>query len=166
MEPIATYEELRLDRCDSFELYPDRIVVRGTRLLGKRYEREFPLLQLTSQPAQLRAGDPLFQRALAAVTVVGFLLFLLSVAILTDQIAALPPAVWLALGLGLATTGVLAIVNPRRLDFASFYHLSGAPAFGLARLPGHYSAFDSFVQIVTKAIEDAQCKIAQQTDAD
>lgn len=64
MEPIATYSESRFDGKRSFELFADKVIVRGKENLQSNYVSEVALSTLTPNLDRMRHRSDWFMTGL------------------------------------------------------------------------------------------------------
>jgi hypothetical protein len=150
-QPIATYREQRFDGKRVFELFPDRVRVRGSVQLQSEFDTTIPLNTLIPTPNLIRFRNKGF--------VHGVWMFLGAIILDTFLITSLHvPAensvIMLIGGIGFAGLVVM-LIAARKVEFISFNSTAGIAVLDFARSGPDAANLDSFVGLVSKHISDA-----------
>jgi hypothetical protein len=156
-EPLATYREVRSDGRRRFELYADRIVVKGSGARTK-FEATVLFANLRPEPDKLWIRHKSF--------LLGVFMLLLSIApfaVLARSFAdgthadRLGPC--LGIGVGLSFVGfVICLKTFRKVEFARFQSHAGIVVLDVAYAGPDRGRFREFVDLLTKQIRMVQNK--------
>jgi hypothetical protein len=153
MEPIAIYEEERLEGRRTFFLYPDRIVVR-CRIAAKDYDHPFDLNDLSPTVRTVRVRPKLLGARLILLILPWPFVLLVTV---TRPAAA---AEWQQIIPAAASfiSLIVAAVSFHKVEFACFSTNAGTPAWDVARRGKDAKNFVAFVSLVAESIRAADAK--------
>lgn len=150
-QSVTAYCERTLVDQRTFELLPDRLIVRVKNALVRSGERTIMLKDLNPDPERgvLRARDN--------VSLVGFFLALFVLVVVagyidwrqTDSAWFSIPSVVIALGI------LFFLFYRRKIEYRLFSYKSGAVAFDVMQRGRHRASFAPFVQTLEKAIKTA-----------
>jgi hypothetical protein len=152
MPPIATYSENRWLVTQRFELLPDRLTLTGSKLLSGGWQSTHFLRDLKATPTRgwLRAtgfGLGMF------VCGVGFGLSAYWLVSQGLQAGVHGPVVFGVLGvIGL----VVALINARRIQFATFTAEAGVPVFSIRGSAREQGTYEAFLDAVIRHIQSAK----------
>jgi hypothetical protein len=149
MSPIATYTERLLQVARTFELYPDRVVVRARWLLKGEFVNNVPLAGLSDEPRPMTIRYRLFKYA-SRVFALGAIVS--AVAIYEQK----PPplSVWAIVGIALASIGfVLGAISWRKVPFVRFAGPQGKGGLDIAKSGPQRDQFEAFVKLVRRQIK-------------
>ncbi len=151
VEPIATYREQRFDGKRLFELFPDRVRIRGSVQLVSEFETSIPLSTLVSNPTHLRLRNKSFWHGLWILLIA----FVLEVLLVTSFHVS-PESFSLVLIGCIGMSGlVLMLATARKIEFVVFANTTGVPILDFARSGPDKGKLDSFVHLVTNHISKA-----------
>ncbi len=161
MEPIATYAEQRFDGKRTFELFADRVVVRGKTTLRSDFEVTVPLASLTPEFARVRARYSGFFAGLAIMTSSAVLAFVVA------QISAKDPfeAVGFLGFVGLIGF-LLSAATAAKVEWVTFASDAGVTLLTIARAGKEKARFDSFVHVLTSQIVAARSGVDPRLSGD
>lgn len=150
-EVIAVYREQRFDGKRVFELFHDRVRIRGSRQFSSEFETFVSLAALDPTPMRIRIRHKSFWSGL----------LILLVAFILDCILVsgfhFPPessSVGLVGCIGMAGVALM-LATARKVEFISFSNIAGRPVLDFARSGPDAADLDSFVQLVSKNINNA-----------
>lgn len=150
-EPIAMYRETRLEGKRVFELFPDRIRVRGEIQLRSEFDMSFPLVRLDPNPMRIRVRHKSFWAGL----------WILLAAVVLDSVLIsgfhFPPETFCVGLIGcMGMSGfVLMLATLRKVEYVMFANLGGVHVLGIARSGPDAGELDSLVQLTRTAIGNA-----------
>jgi hypothetical protein len=154
VEPIATYRETRFEGKRVFELFPDRVRVRGSVQLSSDFDVSIPLTALNPNPMRIRTRNKAFWS--------GLWMLLLAVVLDTVLVSSFHiPSESFSVGLiGCIGMGgfVLMLATARKVEFVSFANVTGVQVLGFARSGPDARDFDSFVERIRINISNATKK--------
>jgi hypothetical protein len=150
-QPIATYREQRFDGKRLFELFPDRVRVRGSVQLQSEFDTTVPLHTLNPTPNFIRIRNKSFAQ--------GSWLFIGAIGLDTLLVTSLNvppenPVITLIGILGFVGFAFM-LIAARKVEFISFNSTAGVAVLDFARSGPDAANLDSFVQLVSKHISDA-----------
>jgi len=150
--PIDTYSEVRFDGKRSFQLFADRVVVRGSVTLTSDFDTSIPLASLQVEPTRLHIRHRVFVGGLWIATVSSIL-----VAILVGgfHFSFLDWPVWLPAGFGVMGLLFMA-ATVRKVEFVQFKSNAGVTVLDIARSGKDASRFDSFIETLRSQIKKAK----------
>ena len=152
MEAIVTYSEVTLTGKRKYELYPDKIVVRGSGTWSYEFEQTLPLTQISADYVKLRMRPTVSWISLT----IFFLTGLLSI-VLVREFAIQSSAVPGVLGIFSGSTLIVAIATMKKVEYARFCAAGyGSVLLSVARSGPERNRFDSFVQALVSQIESAK----------
>jgi hypothetical protein len=142
MESLMTYSERRFDGKRTFQLFPDRVVIRGSEMMSSEYEQTVKLETLRPEFDRTWYRSPSFWSGIK-LAVGSFI----AVSVLHSGFGM---SVGTYLG-GLATVGVvtgllLAFATRHKVEYAVFKNQAGADALSVARSGKQAADYDSFIQ--------------------
>lgn len=138
MEVIARYKEQRFDGMRTFELFLDRVVVRGKHSLGSEFETTLMLATLQPTVSTVRTRTKGFGQGIAGALVA---IVLLQGGLVTPQ------SYWGELDIGMIISGaLLALATARKVTWAQFHSRAGVIALTVARAGKQEAGFEPFVQ--------------------
>ncbi len=150
-EPIATYREERFDGKRFFELFADRVRIRGKVQLQSDFDTVIPLSTLHPTPSRIRIRNKGFWHGiwmlLGAIMLDTFLITPLRV----------PPenfAIMLVGAFGFAGF-VTALLAARKIEFIFFNSTAGIPILDFARKGPDAAKLDAFAELVSRHISSA-----------
>jgi hypothetical protein len=150
MDPIATYNEARFDGKRTFELFEDKVVVRGTTTFTSDFEVSVPLARIDPDFARLRLRNKNFWMGVWIMVVAWVLASI--VGEVTDKAY---HVVGILVGIGLV--GILiAAATARKVEWVQFKTDGGVVAFDLARAGKEKNRLDSFVETLLAQISIAK----------
>lgn len=150
-QPIATYREQRFDGKRVFELFPDRVRIRGSAQLSTEFDTSVSLRALNPVPTRIRVRNKAFWSGL----------WMLIAAVVLDTILVssfhIPPESFAVLLVGCMAMGgfVLMLATARKVEFISFTSTAGVHVLDFARSGPDARNLDSFVELVTTNISNA-----------
>lgn len=153
-EPLATYRETRFDGKRVFELFPDRIHIRGNVQLSSEFETSIPLAMLNPHPMRVRVRHKSFWAGL----------WVLLAAVVLDIVLVsnfhVPPESFSTGLIGcIGMSGfVLMLGTARKVEFIGFNNNAGVRVLDFARSGPDEGNLDSFVQFVRTNISNATGK--------
>ena len=139
MEPVATYREKRFDGQRRFELFADRVLVRGNVSLKSEFETAVPLRSLAPHVTRPRLRNPAFWGGLW--TLLGSV-FLCAVLVGFNA----PDFPLVLAGTGVLSGSALMLATARKVEFASFSSGAGVRVLDVARSGPDARRFDAFVE--------------------
>ena len=150
-EPIATYRETCFDGKRVFELFPDRVRIRGSVQLTSEFEISIPLAVLNPNPMRIRMRNKAFWSGLWMLLVA---VVLDTVLVSSFHIPAESFSVGLIGGIGMGG-GLLMLATARKVEFITFANIAGVHVLDFARSGPDAANLDSFVQLVRTTISNA-----------
>ena len=147
-----TYSEQRFDGKRTFQLFPDRVVVRGAETLSSDYEQTIPVATLTPETTTIRYRHPQASSAfwMMAVSMAG--LFVL-MGYFHMPIEATPVVITAGLGvIGL----LLAVATYKKVEFVVFRSDAGVDVLSVARSGKQVGTFNAFVEGLRRQIQSAR----------
>ena len=152
MHPVATYSEVRFAGRRIFELFPDKIVVRGERYLGSEFEQSFHLKNIDPNPGCVRARNRFFQWC-PAIALAGFAVCMVLVHGYRMNFWSFAPmfAAWCCL-YGV----ILMVLTARKVEYAFFKNDDGIIILDMAKAGKHAAELDSFVAVFIKQIRETR----------
>ena len=149
MQPLATYRETGYDTKRTFELFADRLVIRGGQTFGADFDAEVPLAHLNLTHDRLRVRNPHFQSGVAIVTVctgvITFLKYGWHYSLLSE------PALMLAI---FGFCGLIVMAGTyQKVEYYQFKTAAGIVAFDIARNQKNSGEFDAFIEQLGQRIE-------------
>ena len=163
MEALDTYSEVTLTGRRKYELYPDKIVLRGSGTWSYEFEQTLPLTQISGDYVKLRVRPTVSWISLT----ICFLAGLLSI-VLVREFAIQSSAVPGVLGILSGAALIVAIATMKKVEYARFCSAGyGSVLLSVARSGPERNRFDSFVQALVSQIEYANTlnQAAQQPRA-
>lgn len=149
-----TYSEQRFDGKRTFELFPDRVLIKGTEMLSSDYEQTVRLDLLLPEFGRMWYRSPSFMSGIKlaggsfiAVSVLhsGFGM---SVGTYLGGLAAL----------GIVTGLLLAFATRQKVEYAVFKSRAGADGLSVARAGKQVADYDVFIQRLVQQIQDCSQK--------
>jgi hypothetical protein len=149
--PIATHREQRFDGKRVFELFPERINIRGSAIFSSDFETSIPLNILNPNPAHIRFRNKSFWS--------GLWMLLAASVIYTILVSAFHvPRVSESTGL-MAVFGMsglaLMLATARKVEFITFSTTAGVPILDFARSGPDAHNLDSFIELLRTNITNA-----------
>lgn len=149
MEPLAAYSEQRFEGKRVFQLFTDRIVIRGSETFSSAYEVTVRLETLRAEFDRTWYRSPSF---VSGLKLAGG--SFIAVSVLHSGFGM---SVGTYLG-GLSAVGVitgllLAFATRRRVEFAVFKTHAGADALSVARSGKQAADYDAFIQRLIRQIQ-------------
>lgn len=151
MEPIATYREKRFDGERTFELYADRVAVRGKVTLASDFDASVPLITLTGNITRLRLRNRGFFSGMWMAVLPAILASIINKLYQGDTLEVTGFLILLSV-CGL----LLMAVTAKKVEFASFQSTSGGVGLDVARAGQDVENFDAFVNAVAQQIAAAK----------
>jgi hypothetical protein len=152
MEAIVTYSEVTLTGKRKYELYPDKIVTRGSATWSYEFEHTLPLTQISADYVKLRMRPIVSWISLT----IFFLTGLLSI-VLVREFAIQSSAIPGVLGIFSGSALIVAIATMKKVEYARFCAAGyGSVLLSVARSGPERNRFDSFVQALVSQIEYAK----------
>lgn len=148
---VAAYCERTLGEQRTFELLPDRLVVRVKNAFVRSGERTIMLKELNPDPER---G---VLRARSNVSLVGFFLALFVVLVVAGNIDwRQTDSAWFSIPTVVIALGILFFLFYRRkIEYRLFSYKSGSVAFDVMQRGRHRGDFAPFVETLEKAIKSA-----------
>lgn len=156
MKPMATYEEKCAGNQWAYELFPDRIQIRGAALFRGRYEYSVPLDGLDPNLMRRWARGSLFAVGLYLVV-----LFAILDGIIGPSLWSSNKLVFLVLTVPIPVGAWMTLATIRPVEKTWFRSFSGHYSFGIGRCGPQTNQYDSFVAAVVAAIEANRASAAQ-----
>jgi hypothetical protein len=149
--PIATYRERRFDGKRTFELFADRVQIRGSTQLSSDFEISVPLKTLNPTPMRLRLRNKSFWAGtwMLLGSVIGSTVLFNAL-----HVSYASPAFVLVAVVG-AGGCALMLATARKVEFASFQSTAGVHVLDVARSGPDAGQLDAFVQLVVSGIQTA-----------
>ena len=148
MEPLARYFEQRFDGKRTFELFPDKLQVRGAETLGADYEQTFRLASPQPEVNRMWYRNRSFNAGLWMFVGGGF-----AFVVLTWGLGRSFEWFWLGITGCVVLPGLLlAIATCRKVEYAVFRSEAGIEAVSVARSGKEAAAFDAFVKRLAEQI--------------
>jgi hypothetical protein len=152
MEAIVTYSEVTLTGKRKYELYPDKIVMRGSGTWSYEFEQTLPLTKISADYVKLRMRPTVSWISLT----IFFLTGLLSI-VLVREFAIQSSAVPGVLGIFSGSALIVAIATMKKVEYARFCAAGyGSVLLSVARSGPERNRFDNFVQALVSQIEYAK----------
>ena len=154
--PIATHRDQRFDGKRVFELFPDRICIRGSALLSSEFETSIPLNTLNPNPARIRFRNKAFWSGLwvlLAASIVDTIL------VSAFHIPRASESVVLIAVIGMSGLALM-LATARKDEFITFATTAGVPVLDFARSGPDAHNLDSFVELLTTNISNANSRNA------
>lgn len=153
--PIATYRERRFDGKRTFELFADRVQIRGSTQLSSDFEISVPLKTLNPVPMRLRLRNKAFWAGawMLIGSVIGSTVLYSAL-----HVSYASPAFLLVAVVG-AGGCALMLATARKVEFASFQSTAGVHVLDIARAGPDAVHLDTFVQLVTASIQTASASV-------
>ena len=149
MEPLGNYRDVRIEGKRTFELFEDRLLVRGYVSLKSDFEFAFPLHVLNPSWSRIRIRSNVFQ--------VGMMFFGAGLGIGTGAWQLHGPTYFAVLALSLGLAGVfMLLVTARKIEYAVFQNRSGVSVVTMARTGPDAEKFDTFVNLLAEKITQAK----------
>jgi hypothetical protein len=159
MEAIVTYSEVTLTGKRKYELYPDKIVMRGSGTWSYDFEQTLPLTKISADYGKLRMRPPVTWISLTIFLLTG----LLSI-VLVREFAIQSRAIPGVLGILSGSALIVAIATMKKVEYAQFCAAGyGSVLLSVARSGPERDRFDSFVRALVSQIEYAN-KLKQGAD--
>lgn len=150
MDVIDRYQERRFDGRRTFELYADRVVVKGKQSLGHEFESVVMLSSLQPIVSKVRSRTKGFGQGIAMV--------LVAVPLLQSGFVT-PFSYWGGLVIVLGISGVLlSLATARKIEWAYINTKTGVLALTIARSGKEMTQFESFVQNLIKQVQVVEQK--------
>lgn len=150
-EPIAIYREQRFDGKRVFELFPDRVCIRGSAQFTSEFETSISLATLNPNPTRIRIRNKAFWGGLWLLLAASLLDTILVSAF---HIPRASESVVLIAVIGM--TGLaLMLATARKVEFISFTSTAGVHVLDFARSGPDARNLDSFVKLVITNISNA-----------
>ena len=147
--PLEKYREHRLEGIRTFDLYPDKIVIRGLMRLGSNFESTISLSSAQPEIHRIWVRTQYFQLA-AAVFLLGILFVFIATQL--EKIGSVD-SLLVAASYAFPLVGLIAIfLTKRKLEFVRFANNSSIALFDLARSGPDSENFDDFVNVIVKQI--------------
>ncbi len=135
----------------TFDLFADRIFVRGHVSLKSSFEINLPLHILNPVWSRFRTRNAVFRA--------GMIFFGAGLLCGTGLVEMHGPAFFAAMALSLGLAGAfMMLVTVRKIEYAAFQNMSGFNVLTMARSGPDAGKFDEFVGLVAERI--AQAKLA------
>jgi hypothetical protein len=161
MKPIVTYNQATLSGKARFELFPDKIVIRGGVSGSYDFEQTLDLKNISAEYIKLRIRPTVAWISLFISIITGFVCFVL----IHDF--RLPDAIPGTLGIVSASALIVAIASMKKVEYASFCsNDSGSVLLNVARSGPEKDQFDGFVNALVKQIDNAKHGARQSLPAD
>jgi hypothetical protein len=145
MDVIDTYHEVRFDGCRNYELYADRVVVKGKQSLGQEFESVVMLSTLQPIVSKVRARSKGFGQGIAMALVAG---------VLVQSGLVSPVSYWGGFVIVLGISGVLlTLATAKKVEWAYINTKAGVLALTIARSGKEKTKFESFVQSLIKQVQ-------------
>jgi hypothetical protein len=156
MTPLQTYCQATLTDKSVFELYEDKLVVKGSFPLSANFERTFELDKLSPDQIKLKIRPSVTWIAMTTCVLTGFaatqLIFNFKIA------STIVPGV---LGIYCILALIVAIATLKKVEYAKFCSADYiAVLFSIARSGPDASRFDAFVKALIDQIRTATNKSA------
>jgi hypothetical protein len=147
MDVVARYEERRFDGRRIFELFPDRVVVKGTNSLAAEFESTVMLATLQPLASKIRMRPKGFFQ--------GIFMTIIAVALIQSGFFSLQ-SYWGMVDFVMIIAGILlALATSRKIDWVQFQTKAGTVALTVARVGKQESEFEPFVQALIRQIQAA-----------
>lgn len=141
---LATYREQRFEGSRTFELFQDRVVIKGKQYLGGEFTSTVMLEILQPTVNSVRRRSKGF--------VQGIVMLLAACVLLQGGLVA-PSSYYGGLVVVLGIAGLLlAIFTLRKIEWASFTSKAGVLSLAISRAGKEKMAFDSFIQQIVNRI--------------
>src|SRR4051812_38805746 len=161
MKPIFAYSQATLSGKARYELFHDKIVIRGGVSGFYDFERTLALKKISAEYIKLRVRPTVAWISLCLSILTGLVCFVL----IHDFM--LPEAIPGTLGILSASALVVAIATMKKVEYASFCSEdSGSVLLNVARSGPEKNQFDSFVNALVMQIENAKQAARQSLPAD
>ena len=158
MKAIVTYSEVTLVGKRKYELYSDKIVIRGVGTWSYEFEQTLLLTKISPDYIRLRIRPSVVGISLAIFFLTG-----LASIVLVSEFAIQSRAVPGVLGILSGSALIVAIATMKRVEYARFCSEGyGSVLLNVARSGPERNRFDSFVQALVTQIEHAK-KSAHKT---
>ncbi|MDQ2920734.1 MAG: hypothetical protein M3R52_03835 [Acidobacteriota bacterium] len=152
MKPIATYSEATLSGKQKYELYPDKILIKGAVSGSYDFERSFALNKISTDFITLRIRPIVAWIALITSILTGFASFVLVYEIGVSS-RALPGVLGIYSGAAL----IVAIATIKKVEYSRFCSDDYRTVLlSIARSGPDKNQFDSFVQALVNQIREAK----------
>ena len=150
MSLLDTYKEQRFDGNRTFELFEDKVVVRGKTQLQSEFEHIIMLESLVPDFSKIRMRDHGFKAGIWMMAGAWI------IASLNDTIAKMEfrtvALLWVFGFIGL----LLSLCTIRKIEWVAFRSASGIPTLDIARAGKEKDKFDAFVEAIVKQIKLAK----------
>jgi hypothetical protein len=151
MQPILTYSQATLSGKARYELFPDKIVIRGGVAGSYDYEQTLDLKKISPEYIRLRVRPKVAWISLCLSILTGFACFVLV------QDFSVPDAIPGTLGIFSASAIIVAAATMKKVEYASFCSEgSGSVLLNVARSGPGRNQFDSFVNALVLQIDFAK----------
>lgn len=148
MNVIATYQEKRMDGYRVFELYSDRVVVKGAQYIGGKFETTVMLQALEPTPSKLVSRNRAFFQ--------GIVMALVATTLIQSNLLPVT-SYWGGLALVLGIGGVLmSLTTLRPIEWANFCTSAGISVVSIARAGPDAKRFQEFVDLFSKQVSAAK----------
>lgn len=133
----------------TFDLFADRIFIRGHVILKSSFEVNLPLHVLNPVWSRVRTRNGVFQA--------GMLFFGVGLLVTTGLFEMHGPTFFAVMALGLGLTGIfMMLVTVRKVEYAAFQNNAGVNVLTLARSGPDAGRFDEFVGLIAEKIAQAK----------
>lgn len=152
MEPIATYTESTLSGKRKYELYPDKIVIKGAVSWSYDFESAVVLNRINSEYTRLRIRPLVAWIALTTSILTGFASF-----VLVHDFGVSSTVLPGVLGIYSGSAFIVAIATIKKVEYARFCSDDYRTVLlSIARSGPDKNQFDSFIQALSLHIGEAR----------
>jgi len=153
MTHLQTYRQATLTGKTNFELYEDKLVVKGSFPMSANFERSFELDKLSPDQTKLKIRPSVTWIAMTTCVLTGFaaaqLVFVFDIA------STILPGV---LGIYCVLALIVAIATWKKVEYAQFCSADYTPLFSVARSGPDATRFDEFVETIREQIRTSTNK--------
>jgi uncharacterized membrane protein YqjE len=153
MEPIATYSESRFSGKRDFELYTDKLQIKGKVFLKSDFETLIELNNIKPHFEKIRVREPAFMGGVGMVLAALLIMFILHSVfdvLITNKV--------MGFMIILVVSGfLLCAATFRKVEFYRFKNLSDTVVLDIARSGKDKNRFDSFVEKIISCINGSKC---------
>ena len=154
--PIATHRDQRFDGKRVFELFPDRINIRGSAMFSSEFETSIPLNTLNPNPAHIRFRNKSFWSGLWVLLTASILDTILVSAFHVPRVSESTVLIGVIGMSGLA----LMLATARKVEFITFATTAGVHVLDFARSGPDAHNLDSFIELLRTNISNANSRNA------
>ena len=149
MEPLATYSEKRFEGCRKYELFEDKIRVKGNVSTRSDFEVALDLKDINPEYSIVRLRSTFWVPGLCIIIISTIIAVILSkVYRMTVE------DFWMGLTLVMPVAGIILILATfKKVEFYSFRNSSGLTVMDIARSGNEKDKFDGFIEKLIDCIK-------------